>query len=110
LLFILKNKKWFPVLLWFIATIAAIGIIRHFYGSWKHSIEDGIISATVFSVFVWLGTLITRSYPTHVAAIIYSIIIGGVAGFSAWLASSFCLELYFKESNDYLKFLSASSY
>lgn len=92
---LLSNKKYFPLVLLGL-TILFVSVASYYvYDDWDIAWVDGIINAFVFTFCVWCASFITRKYPTHVAAIIFSSIIGICVGFTSWSLTSIALDVYF---------------
>lgn len=105
---VFSNKKWFPVLLLIISSVAAIMLSYYWYSVWEFAIVDGLINATAFTLSIWAAGFVTKRYPTHVAAIIYSIIIGGIAGLTSYSLSGTALQWWFYDDADIIRYYEPS--
>lgn len=95
---ILNNKRFFPIVLLLIAFVAGFSILHYLYEDELFSTIDALVSALVFTGCVWAGSSIAKDYPTHVAAIIYSVIIGIFTGFVSYTVSGWLLQWWYDEN------------
>ncbi len=107
---ILNNRRFFPVVLLLIAFAVGYGILHYLYEEEVLSAVDAFLSASVFTGCVWAGSSIAKNYPTHVAAIIYSIIIGMFTGFVSYTISGWLLQWWYAENTAFRDAYEASQF
>lgn len=95
---VVDNKRFFPLVLLLAAFVAGFCILHYLYEDELLSAMDAFVSASVFAGCVWVGSSIAKNYPTHVAAIIYSIIIGISTGFVSYTVSGWLLQWWYEEN------------
>lgn len=107
---ICDNKKWFPVVLLILLTAIGIVISAYYYKDWFFAFFDGSLNALFLTLCIWTGTFVTKYYPTHVAAIIYSIIIGAIAGYLSWSLTYMAWSQLWDGHVDFLSRYESSQY
>lgn len=95
---VLNNKRFFPVVLLLVAFAVGFCILQYVYEDVKLTTGDALINALVFTSCAWAGSSIAQNYPTHVAAIIYSLIIGGFTGFVSYTIAGWLLPWWYHEN------------
>lgn len=97
-----NNRKWFPVILLLFLTVTGIGVSWYYYRDFEFAFYDGFINALFLSVCLWSASFVTRDYPTHVAAIFYSILVGDVAGYLSWSLTMITWDWVWSARADFL--------
>lgn len=92
------NKKWFPLILWILSVASACLILFLYNNDWQLSFSLSLIHATSFTLVIWLASLVIKNYPTHVAVLIYAIIIGGFAGYLSFSLGDTITQWWFHKA------------
>ncbi|HTN44704.1 MAG TPA: histidine kinase [Flavipsychrobacter sp.] len=104
------KRQWFPLILLAVSAGIAILLSEYWYKNFDFALADGLINALPFSLSVWTAGFITRNYPTHVAAIIYSLIIGSIAGYISFSLSSLLSQWWWRGSSVFVHLDDATTF
>ena len=107
---VLIREKFFPLLLSLIAFACGICVLYFWYEDLDIAVADAFINALTFTLCIVGGASITKKYPTHVAAIIYSIFIGASAGFVSHNVASLLLQWWYDDSPSFHDLYNASCF
>lgn len=106
-----KFHQWLPILIWLLTAIVGFGISFYWCQDVNFALADGFANATALSLTTWVAQKIMGLYPTHVAAMLYSVFIGCLAGFVAYSLASFLLHFYQTDAhNPFVEYSTTEAY